>query len=104
MSLLVDLFGYLDIILHGLTIVAQSMALGGVLFLLLAAGPFEAVLARGGEIRRRVAGLAFGAALALAALELLAIGLKAAVLIALSPLGVGGGADEVADPSPGPTA
>ncbi len=33
MELLVDLFGYLSIVLHGLTIVAQSMALGGVLFL-----------------------------------------------------------------------
>jgi putative copper resistance protein D len=29
MSLLIDLFGYLSIVLHGLTIVAQSMAVGG---------------------------------------------------------------------------
>ena len=89
MSLLVDLFGYLDIILHGLTIVAQSMALGGVLFLLLVAAPFEAGLARGGDIRRRVAGFALVASLALAALELLAIGLKAAVLIDTVDLGLG---------------
>ncbi len=40
MSLLVDLFGYLSIVLHGLTILAQSMALGGVLFLVLLARPF----------------------------------------------------------------
>ena len=39
MALLIDLFGYLSIILHGLTIVAQSMALGGVLFLVLLARP-----------------------------------------------------------------
>ena len=35
MELLIDLFGYLSIIVHGLTILAQSMALGGVLFLVL---------------------------------------------------------------------
>ena len=39
MALLVDLFGYLSVVLHGLTIVAQSMALGGVLFLLLLVAP-----------------------------------------------------------------
>ena len=33
MALLVDLFGYLSIVIHGLTIVAQSMMLGGVIFL-----------------------------------------------------------------------
>ena len=39
MDLLVDLFGYLSIIVHGLTILSQSMALGGVLFLILLARP-----------------------------------------------------------------
>ena len=40
MALLIDLFGYLSVLLHGLTIVAQSMALGGVLFLVFLARPF----------------------------------------------------------------
>ena len=44
MALLVDLFGYLSIIIHGLTIIAQSMALGGVLFLVLLARPLAARL------------------------------------------------------------
>ena len=37
MSLLIDLFGYLSVVIHGLTITAQSMTLGGVLFLALVA-------------------------------------------------------------------
>jgi putative copper resistance protein D len=41
MELLVDLFGYLSIIVHGLTILSQSMALGGVLFLVLLARPLN---------------------------------------------------------------
>jgi len=40
MALLIDLFGYLSVILHWLTIVAQSMALGGILFPLFLADPF----------------------------------------------------------------
>jgi copper resistance protein D len=47
MELLVDLFGYLSIILHGLTILAQSMALGGVLFLILLARPLAFRLGTG---------------------------------------------------------
>ena len=39
MNLFIDLFGYLSIIVHGLTIVSQSMAVGGVLFLIFLAGP-----------------------------------------------------------------
>ncbi len=36
---LVDLFGYLGILLHGLVIVSQSLALGGALFLVLPGAP-----------------------------------------------------------------
>ncbi len=43
MSLLVDLFGYLGIVLHGLTIAAQSAAVGGALFLIAVARPFAAL-------------------------------------------------------------
>jgi hypothetical protein len=42
MELLVDLFGYLSIVVHGLTILSQSVALGGVLFLVLLAWPLHA--------------------------------------------------------------
>ncbi len=54
MDLLVDLFGYLSIIVHGLTILSQSMALGGVLFLAFLARPLAPKLGRAGP--RIVAG------------------------------------------------
>ncbi|MFL5257082.1 MAG: copper resistance D family protein [Rhodopila sp.] len=41
MELLVDLFGYLSIVVHGLTILSQSVALGGVLFLMFLARPLN---------------------------------------------------------------
>ena len=81
MSLLVDLFGYLEIILHGLVILSQSMALGGTLFLLLLARPFAAELPFGFSIARRTAVIAGWAALALVVCEGLTLGLQALVLI-----------------------
>ena len=81
MSLLVDLFGYLEIILHGFVILSQSMALGGVLFLLLLARPLAAELPGGALIARRTATIAGWAALALLVCEGLTLALQAAVLI-----------------------
>ncbi len=81
MSLLVDLFGYLSIILHGLTIVAQSMTLGGVLFLVFLARPFAPRLAGGAVILRRVTLLTLWSAVALTIVELLGNGLQVSVLM-----------------------
>lgn len=81
MSLLVDLFGYLSIVLHGLTIIAQSMALGGLLFLVFLARPFATRLAGGAVILRRVSRLTLWSALALATVELLGAGLQISVLM-----------------------
>src|SRR3954468_7041084 len=81
MSLLVDLFGYLSIILHGLVITAQSMALGGVLFLVLLAQPFANRLAEGAELARRTARLAAWSAVALAVCEALTVAMQSAVLM-----------------------
>ena len=80
MGLLVDLFGYLEIILHGLVILAQSMALGGVLFLALLARPFAAELPGGRVILRRTALIAGWSAAALVVCEGLTIALQTAVL------------------------
>jgi putative copper resistance protein D len=80
-SLLVDLFGYLEIIIHGLTILSQSMALGGVLFLLLLARPLWQELPGGSVIPRWTANIAGWAALALVVCEGLTIGLQVAVLM-----------------------
>ena len=81
MSLLVDLFGYLSIVLHGLTIVAQSMALGGVLFLVLLARPFAGELAGGERILSHTMRLTFWSAIAMAVIEVLGNGLQVAVLM-----------------------
>ncbi len=81
MSLLVDVFGYLSVIIHGLTIVAQSMALGGVLFLIFLARPF-ATLPAGPGILRDTARIAGFAALALIACEALTLAMQGSVLVA----------------------
>ncbi len=81
MALLIDLFGYLSIILHGLTIGAQSMAMGGVLFLVFLARPFAAALPDGAALARRTGVIAGWSAFSLVACELLAVALQVAVLM-----------------------
>ena len=80
MSLLVDLFGYLSIIIHGLTIVAQSMALGGVIFLVFLALPLASSI--GPDVARDTARIAAWSALALIACEAATVALQASVLTA----------------------
>ena len=79
MSLLVDLFGYLEILLHGLVIVSQSMALGGMVFLVLLARPFAAALGPG--IVSRTAQIAAWSAAALVGIEAVNVALQVAVLV-----------------------
>ena len=88
MALLIDLFGYLSIVLHGLTIGAQSMAVGGVLFLIGLARPFAATLPDGAALARRIGVIAGWSALALAVGELLAVALQVAVLMGSVDLGL----------------
>jgi putative copper resistance protein D len=87
MSLLVDLFGYLSILLHGLVIVSQSMALGGALFLVFLARPFAPLL--GSDLARRTAGIAALSALALVAVEMLNVALQTSVLVSTVDLPIG---------------
>ena len=86
MALLVDLFGYLGIILHGLVIVSQSMALGGALFLLLVARPYMAVL--GEDIARRTARIAGISAAALALIEAVNVAMQTAILVSTVDLSI----------------
>ncbi len=83
MDLLVDLFGYLSIIVHGLTILSQSMALGGVLYLVFLARPLAERLGQGAghRIAAGTARIAGYAALALLLSEAATVALQAAVLI-----------------------
>jgi putative copper resistance protein D len=80
MQLLVDLFGYLGILLHGLVISAQSIALGSTAFLILLLRPQTADL--GGEAAAKVKRLAIIAALSLALAEFVSVALQTAVLTA----------------------
>ncbi len=80
MSLLVDLFGYLSIVLHGLVIVAQSMAVGGVIFLVFLARPFAATLPDGDGLASRTARIAAWSCVALAICEALIVAMQCAVL------------------------
>jgi len=82
LTLLIDLFGYLSIVLHGLTIAAQSMALGGTVFLIGLARPFAGTLPDGAALARRTSVIAGWSALALVTCEVLAVAMQAAVLMA----------------------
>ena len=81
MALLVDLFGYLSVILHGLVIVAQSMMLGGLLFLVALLLPFAPRLAQGEPLVRSVARLARLSAGGLVLAEFATTALQASVLV-----------------------
>ena len=89
MSLLVDLFGYLSVILHGLVIVGQSVALGGVVFLLALARPFAPGLPDGEGLVWRTGRIAGWGAVGLALSEAAMLALQGAVLT--DTLGVGAG-------------
>ena len=81
MSLLIDLFGYLSIVVHGLVIIAQSMMLGGMLFLVLLARPFASEFPAGPGIRDSAARIAAWSALGLIAAEGATVAMQTAVLV-----------------------
>jgi copper resistance protein D len=85
-DLLIDLFGYLSIIIHGLTILAQSMALGGILFLVLLARPLLPTIGTG--VARRTARLAAWSAVGLAVAQLATVVLESAVLAGTVDIGI----------------
>jgi len=87
-ELLVDIFGYLSIILHGLTIVAQSMMLGGILFLVFLVRPFMHLLPQGAELERRIARLTIVSAIGLVIAEVAGVGLQVAVVTSTVDLGL----------------
>jgi copper resistance protein D len=92
MSLLVDLFGWLSVVLHGFVIVTQSVAVGGALFLVFLARPFAerltmpvaalgAVQVVDGEgIARKAALIAGWSALGLALCEAATVAMQGAVV------------------------
>jgi len=96
-ALLFDLFGYLSIVLHGLTIAAQAACLGGVVFLLALARPLESRLESRMESRMGPAGpvlqagaarIAGWSALALAGCEAVKLAMQSALLVGTVDLSV----------------
>lgn len=82
MTLLIDLFGYLSIVIHGLTIAAQSVTVGAVLFLALLLHPLVANLGSVGQrIERTCIAIAAWSALGLVLCEAITVALQSAVLI-----------------------
>ena len=90
MALLIDLFGYLSIVLHGLTITAQSTMLGGLLFLVFLARPLGGSLGMaGGSIQAGTARIAAWSAVALIFCEATSLAMQTAVLVGTVDLTVG---------------
>ena len=82
MALLIDLFGYLSVVIHGFTIAAQSLALGGVLYITLLLRPIETQLGSPGQsIERTCTAITAWSALALVLFEAATVALQSAVLV-----------------------
>ena len=86
MELLIDVFGYLSIVVHGLTILAQSIALGGVLFLVLLARPLATQI--GPDIARRSARIAAWGAVSLLVAEAATVALQTAAVVGSVDIGL----------------
>jgi len=81
MALQLDVFGFLSVVLRGLVLTAQSLAIGGVAFLVLLAHPLRTQLgASGAAVFERCRRLLLWSAIAFAALELVFVLLECLVL------------------------
>ncbi len=89
MALLVDIFGYLSVILHGLVIVAQSMTLGGLLFLVFLLHPLSSRLVQGDVLEHRIVRLTRWSAWGLVLAELATAALQVSVLMSTVDLPFG---------------
>ncbi len=89
-ALLIDIFGFLSVVLRGLELAAQSFTIGGIAFLCLLARPLAPDLGGiGEEIIRRSARLLVWGAVGLAAAEFFTLVLQTSVLVGtvdLSPI------------------
>jgi putative copper resistance protein D len=89
MALLIDIFGYLTVILRGLAITAQAFTVGGVVFVLLLVTPLKRALGAAGDaILARSLRIVLVSALALAAVELLTALAQVEILIDTTGIGL----------------
>src|SRR5258707_7525850 len=81
MTLLLDLFGFLSVVLRGLTLTAQSLTVVGIAFLVLLAGPLAGEIgAAGTGIIRRSRTLLGWSAIALALVAAISVLIEAMIL------------------------
>src|SRR6185437_6216440 len=81
MALLLDIFGFLSVVLRGLVLTAQSLTIGGIVFLALLAYPLRRELGASGDTAfRRCCRLLLWSASAFAAVELAFVLLECVVL------------------------
>ena len=81
MALLLDLFGFLSVVLRGLTLTAQSLTVGGTAFLVLLAAPFADELGASGVTIFRHARVLLGwSAIALAIVAAISIFIEGSIL------------------------
>jgi copper resistance protein D len=81
MSLLLDLFGFLSVVLRGLTLTAQSLTVGGIAFLLLLARPLAGTIGVAGPlVLKRSRALLGWSAIALAIVAAISVLIEGAIL------------------------
>lgn len=80
MTLLFEIFGYLEVVLRGLAITAQALTVGGVLFLVCLVRPLAPALGPGPEIEARVMRLIAASAFSLAVVDVVASFVQVTVL------------------------
>jgi len=81
-DLLLDIYGFLTVVLHGLLLTAQALTLGGIAFLLLLAEPMAAELGESGAVMaRRCASLLRWSAIAGAVIAAVTLAFQVAILM-----------------------
>jgi putative copper resistance protein D len=81
MATLIDIFGFLSVVIRGVVLVTQSFVVGGVAFLLLMGGIARELGADGDRLDKRARRFLFWSALAFALAELTFVAVQCAVLV-----------------------
>ncbi|MGH7125085.1 MAG: copper resistance D family protein [Stellaceae bacterium] len=88
MATLIDIFGFLSIVIRGLVLVTQSFVVGGIAFLLLMRGILGELGAEGGRLETRARRFLVWSALAFAIAQIAFVAVQCAVLMGTVDLGL----------------
>ncbi len=89
MATLIDIFGFLSVVIRGFVLVTQSFVVGGIAFLLLTAGILREIDPASARLERHARRLLIWSALAFAISELAFVSVQCAVLMGTVELGLG---------------